>query len=145
MFVDVLMAGTPIRLLHFIHTVLLGSVYSLFNAIYFLNDGTITEGRYYAYNLLDWSKPTKAIVTCALCVVLCVFAQVLLYGVYRIRMCIYTKVYFGSDIAKSDSEMQRIMGESVAPMYQTVPEKDESNLENVFNQVESDLSHSDPH
>lgn len=60
-------------------------------------------------------------------------------------MCIYTKVYFGSDIAKSDSEMQRIMGESVAPMYQTVPEKDKSNLENVFNQVESDLSHSDPH
>ena len=119
---DVLISGGPIRIVHFVYTVLLGSVYAVFNAIYFLNDGTILEGRHYAYNVLDWGEPTKAIMTCALCVILCIFAEVLLYTFYRIREWIYTKLYFGSDGCKSDAEMQKIMQEPEGPAYQTISE-----------------------
>lgn len=118
---DIFMSGAPIRILHFLYTVILGSVYSVFNAIYFLNDGTIKEGRHYAYNLLDWGKPSAAVITCALCVVLCVFSQIILYELYRIRLCIFTKVYFGSDTTdNSDAEMQRMIGETDSPAYQTL-------------------------
>ncbi|KAL4226646.1 hypothetical protein ACF0H5_014627 [Mactra antiquata] len=117
---DVLISGTPFRVLHLLFTVGLGSIYSLFNAIYFLNDGTIMEGRHYAYNLLDWSKPEEAVVTCVLCVVMCIFAQVVLYGLYRIRFCIFTKIYFGSECEKPGSEMQRIIDEANGPAYQTI-------------------------
>ncbi|XP_060596072.1 protein rolling stone-like isoform X3 [Ruditapes philippinarum] len=123
--VDVLITATPFRILHLLYTVVLGSVYSLFNAIYFLNDGTIMEGRHYAYNLLDWSKPSESIVTCVLCVVMCIFAQIVLYEIYKIRFSIFTRIYFGPD-GKPDSEMQRIMGEMEAPAYQTIDDRGES-------------------
>ena len=122
--VDVLVSGTPFRILHLLYAVGLGSVYALFNAVYFLNDGTIMEGRHYAYNLLDWGRPSEAVVTCTLCVVLCVFAQIILYEVYKIRAFVFTRVYFGSDgVTKSDSEMQRIMAEMDAPAYQTIDDR----------------------
>lgn len=111
----------PIRVLHFIYTAILGGIYSLFNAIYFLNDGTILEGRHYAYNVLDWGKPSRAAITCILCVVLCIFSQVILYELYCIRHFIYTKLYFGSDnSSKPDAELERIIGETETPAYQTI-------------------------
>ncbi|XP_052283793.1 protein rolling stone-like isoform X1 [Dreissena polymorpha] len=130
---DVLISGSPFRILHLLYTVGLGSVYSLFNAVYFLNDGTILEGRHYAYNLLDWGKPSEAIVTCVLCVVLCVFAQIVLYELYRIRFFIYKCIYFGSDsITKSDSEMHRIMAaETDTPAYQTIEERGDRTLSEI--------------
>ncbi|XP_045166545.1 protein rolling stone-like isoform X1 [Mercenaria mercenaria] len=131
--VDVLISATPFRILHLLYTVVLGSVYSLFNAIYFLNDGTIMEGRHYAYNLLDWSKPSESIVTCVLCVVMCIFAQIVLYELYKIRLSIFTRIYFGPD-GKPDSEMQRIMGETDAPAYQTIDDRGE---------IEAGQQHSD--
>ncbi|XP_052781491.1 protein rolling stone-like isoform X3 [Mya arenaria] len=131
--IDVFISGTPFRILHLLYTVCLGSIYSLFNAIYFLNDGTILEGRHYAYNLLDWGKPEEAIVTCVLCVVLCIFAQIVLYELYKVRYFLYTKLYFGSDsITKSDSEMQRIMAELDAPVYQTIDDRGDNILTEVI-------------
>lgn len=124
--VDVLISGTPFRILHLLYTIVLGSVYSLFNAIYFLNDGTILEGRHYAYNVLNWSKPSEAIVTCVLCVLMCVFAQIVLYELYKLRSTVYKRIFFGSDgVEKPDSEMQKIMGDVEAPAYQTMGDREE--------------------
>ena len=121
--VDIFVSGTPFRILHLFYTVGLGSVYSLFNAVYFLNDGTILEGRHYAYNLLNWNKPAEAIVTCILCVVLCVFSQIIIFEVYKLRVCVYTKIFFDSDSEKSDAEMQNIISEQ-QPSYMTIQEQE---------------------
>ena len=122
--VDILFSGTPFRILHLFYTVGLGSVYALFNALYFLNDGTILEGRHYAYNLVDWSKPTEAIVTSFLCVVICLFCQIIIFEVYKIRVCLHAKIYFDSDDDDSpDSEMQSIISEQ-PPAYMAVNDQD---------------------
>ena len=86
------------------------------------------EGRHFAYNLLDWSKPSEAVVTCVLCVVMCIFGQIILYELYKIRVGIYTRLYFGPDGSKPDSEMQRIMGEAEAPAYQTIDDRGENDV-----------------
>ena len=63
----------------------------------------------------------EAIVTCALCVVLCVLAQILLYELYSVRTAIFTRVYFSNEVVKPDSEMQSIMGEP--PGYMTIDDR----------------------
>lgn len=77
------------------------------------------EGRHFAYNLLDWSKPSESIVTCVLCVVMCIFAQIVLYELYKIRFSVYTRIYFGSE-GKPDSEMRSILDSTEGPAYQTI-------------------------
>ena len=121
--VDILFSGTPFRILHLFYTVGLGSTYALFNAIYFLNDGTILEGRHYAYNLVDWSKPAEAIVTSFLCVVICIFCQIIIFEIYRLRLCLYNKIYFNSDEDSPESEMQSIISEQ-PPAYMSVQDQD---------------------
>ena len=113
--IDVIISATPIRTMHMFYTVMLGSLYSLFNAIYFLNDGTIIEGRHYAYNVLNWVNPAEAVITCVLCIVLAVISQTVLYGIYRLRFCIYSKYYFKDPKLEYDefeSEMRGIMSET---------------------------------
>lgn len=119
---DVIISGSPYRILHLLYTVGIGSVYSLFNAIYFLNDGTIFQGRHYAYSILDWGKPPEAIVTCVLCLVLCVFAQIILYELHKIRVLIYTKFFSGQIYSKPDSEMEGIVTDTAVPAYQSIEE-----------------------
>lgn len=135
---DVLISGTPFRVLHLLFTIGLGSVYSLFNAFYFLNDWTIMEGQHFAYTLLDWRKPSESIVTCVLCVFMCIFAQIVLYELYKIRFSIhvYTKLFFGPASGKSDSEMQRIMGKMDAPTYQTIEGRGEGDDQNLHRDEE---------
>ncbi|XP_052679430.1 protein rolling stone-like isoform X2 [Crassostrea angulata] len=112
---DVMISATPFRLLHMFYTVVLGSIYSLFNAIYFLNDGTILEGRHYAYNVLNWVKPTEAIVTCILCIVLAILSQTFLFLLYRLRLLIFSKVYFKepalAPLDDFESEMSSIISD----------------------------------
>ncbi|KAK3102125.1 hypothetical protein FSP39_009019 [Pinctada imbricata] len=109
---EILISATPFRILHLFFTVMLGSIYSLFNAIYFLNDGTILEGRHYAYNVLNWLNPAEAIITCLICIVQAIVSQTLLYYIYRLRIWIYLTKYFKKQMVEYDefeSEMRGIM------------------------------------
>lgn len=115
---DLMISATPIRILHMFITVMLGSIYSLFNALYFLNNGTILQGRHYAYNVLNWDQPQEAIITCILCVVQSMLSQIILYELYKFRSWIYTKVFFGRENDLPCSEMQSIMAET--PKYSTI-------------------------
>ncbi|CAE1286992.1 unnamed protein product [Acanthosepion pharaonis] len=58
---DIFISATPIRIFHMLFPIMLGSIYAIFNATYFLNDGTILDGRHYAYNVLNWNVPAEAI------------------------------------------------------------------------------------
>ncbi|XP_060075002.1 protein rolling stone-like isoform X2 [Ylistrum balloti] len=118
---DLLISASPIRLLHMLFAIMLGSIYSLFNAIYFLNDGTILQGRHYAYNVLNWENPAEAIVTCVLCIVQAILSQFILYEIYKLRSWIFSKTYFDMAASRDGSEMQSIMADS--PKYMTLDEK----------------------
>jgi hypothetical protein len=112
---DMMISATPFRLLHMLYTVVLGSAYALFNAVYFMNDGTILEGRHYAYNVLNWVKPTEAIVTCTLCIVLSILSQTVLFLLYRLRLWIHSKLYFKepavAPLDDFESEMSSIISD----------------------------------
>ncbi|XP_071174422.1 protein rolling stone-like isoform X1 [Mytilus edulis] len=112
---DLMISATPIRILHMFIPVMLGSIYSLFNALYFLNNGTILEGRHYAYNVLNWDHPQEAIITCMLCMIESVLSQIILYELYKFRRWIYSKTFFGRENDLPYSEMQSIMTET--PKY----------------------------
>lgn len=117
--VDLMISATPIRILHMFITVMLGSVYSLFNALYFLNNGTILQGRHYAYNVLNWDHPQEAVVTCILCIIQSIFSQIILYELYKCRSWIHSKSIFQRENDPSNSEMRSILTES-GPKYSTV-------------------------
>lgn len=113
---DILIGATPFRVFHMLFTICLGSIYSLFNAVYFLNDGTILEGRHYAYNVLDWGNPTEAIVTSVLCILQSVLSQIILYELFKIRTWIFYRIYFRVSDKSRDSELQSIMEEPAGYM-----------------------------
>lgn len=85
-------SAVPIRALHFVYPVASGAIYALFSAVYFAVGGVGPHGHPYAYPILDWgARPATAAVTCSVAVAMSVFAQGLLYGLYRIRILIYRK------------------------------------------------------
>ena len=124
--VDVMISGMPIRVLHMFITITLGSVYALFNALYFLNDGTIATGyggkheHHYAYSFMNWRKPIEAVITCVLCVMLSIISQVLLHLLYQLRVWIYSRFYF-NDCDTHESELQNIISASTS--YNTLDDK----------------------
>ncbi|KAJ8301801.1 hypothetical protein KUTeg_020788 [Tegillarca granosa] len=121
---DVMVTAVPFRILHMIMTIMLGSSYSLFNALYFLNNGKILDGRHYAYQVLKWTHPSEAIVTCVLCLFLAILSQLILYGLYKLRHWIFSKIYFQDGNGRSDGEMQSIITDD-APKYMTIDESQE--------------------
>ncbi|GAB1602094.1 protein rolling stone-like [Argonauta hians] len=108
--VDLMLACRPIRIFHMLFPVMLGSIYAIFNATYFLNDGTILDGRHYAYNVLNWNVPAEAIVTCILCIAQSIFSQVVLYHLAAARLWLHSRFYERPEqLPEHDSEMQSII------------------------------------
>lgn len=131
-FAELMFSATPIRVLHMFFSVMMGSIYAMFNAIYFLSDGTILEGRHYAYNVLDWKNPAEAIVTCVLCIIQAAFSQIVIYEWFKLRSWIFGRVYFSPECSEltspqDGSEMQSIMTNS--PKYMTLDNKNLNNIE----------------
>lgn len=107
---DLMIASRPIRIFHMLFPVMLGSIYAIFNATYFLNDGTILDGRHYAYNVLNWNVPAEAIVTCILCIAQTIFSQIVLYHLAAARVWLHSRFYEPLEqLPEHDSEMQSIM------------------------------------
>ena len=88
---DLLISATPIRIFHLIYPMLFGSVYTLFNALYFLNNGVGPDGKPYAYYVMDWRNPIESSVTCSLGFIMTTVVQVFLYGIYRARLSLYAR------------------------------------------------------
>lgn len=90
--VDMFANAIPIRVLHLIYPLSLGIIYAIFNAVYFINDGVGPNGSPYAYYVLDWRNPLGSAITCFLGLILCVIVQILLYGIYRLRLWFHRKL-----------------------------------------------------
>uniref|UniRef100_A0A1B0CZ84 Uncharacterized protein n=1 Tax=Phlebotomus papatasi TaxID=29031 RepID=A0A1B0CZ84_PHLPP len=92
MLIDLAIVGQPIRLSHAYWTTGIGVIYAIFTGIYFLAGGTNRRNSMSIYPLLDWSRPGKAIVISA-CGILFVFiVHLVVFCMYRLRVCLYTKV-----------------------------------------------------
>ena len=61
---DLWLSAMPVRFFHLIYPMLVGAVYTAFNALYFINDGAGPGGKPYAYYVMDWRNPVQSTVTC---------------------------------------------------------------------------------
>jgi len=90
--VDMFANAMPVRLYHMIYPLFAGLVYTIFNVLYFVNDGRGPNGHRYAYDLMDWRNPLGSTITVLLGFVLCVIAQCLLYAFYRARIAAHRRL-----------------------------------------------------
>ncbi|XP_076469061.1 protein rolling stone-like [Babylonia areolata] len=63
---NLLMTSTPTRLLHCLHPVLFGVVYTVFTALYHVAGGTNVQGQRYVYRVTDWDRPARTLLTSSL-------------------------------------------------------------------------------
>ena len=88
---EMTISAIPVRLLHFIYPLLYGVVYVLFSLAYW---GYDKENNVLYPVILDWNHPG---ITCAVVVVLVFVAtplfQLIWYGVYRLRLLVFSRIY----------------------------------------------------
>ena len=90
--VDMFANAVPVRIYHMIYPLVTCLVYTVFNVLYFINDGRGPNGRPYAYDLMDWRYPLGSTFTVLLGFVLAVVVQFLLYGFYRARIAAHRRL-----------------------------------------------------
>lgn len=89
---DVFLNARPVRLLHVLYPFLYGLLYLIFSVIYWSGD---KELNVLYPGVLDWNHPSKTvIVVCCLCFIGLPVLQLLHFGIYRLRLAIFRKVYF---------------------------------------------------
>lgn len=125
-FLDIMVIASPFRIFHMFFAVGLGSCYVVFNALYFLSQGIIitphaTDASHVVYSLLNWHQPVKAIITCTLSIFLALVAQLVLFLVFRLRLCIWQTVCDGDASSRFESELQNIVV-SQSASYNTIEE-----------------------
>ncbi|KAH9508006.1 hypothetical protein Btru_052563 [Bulinus truncatus] len=119
---DILIGATPIRIYHVFFTIFAGSLYVVFNALYFINNGSLilktddsTKGGR-GYYFMNWSQPVEAICTAVLGMILCMVSQLCLHGLFHLRSWLHRKWF--SSLSGPDSELQNIISRS--PSYNTL-------------------------
>ena len=90
-FADSLIVARPFHLLHVIYPIIYGSCYLVFSVIYWNAD---KEKNVLYPGVLDWNYPTKtAIVVVLLCIIVLPLIQLMHFGIYRVRLLIFRKIY----------------------------------------------------
>lgn len=89
-FIDVAIVARPVRLLHFIYPLLYGFCYLIFNVIFWEYD---RKNNVLYPDVLDWNNTGTTMKTVALLACLGIpFLQVFHFGLYRLRLKIYSKM-----------------------------------------------------
>ncbi|KAH8395510.1 hypothetical protein KR215_011471 [Drosophila sulfurigaster] len=89
---DHLLVAHPARLLHFIYPFGLALLYVIFTYVYYVLGGLDRLGRSYIYEMLNHGNPLQTLKTIVMVAVLLVCCSTLQYGVYRLRVCIASKL-----------------------------------------------------
>ncbi|CAL1539029.1 unnamed protein product [Lymnaea stagnalis] len=115
---DIMIGASPIRIYHMFYTVFLGSLYVVFNALYYINNGSLilktgdpSPGNR-GYYFMNWSQPVEAICTTVLGMLLSMLSQLIIHGLYQFRIWLHGRVYPGAP--GGDSELQNIIGPSAS-------------------------------
>ncbi|XP_067683873.1 protein rolling stone-like [Haliotis asinina] len=86
--VDTFISARPVRILHFIYTLIYAVAYIIFSLIYWATDRAIIYK-----NILDWSTPGSTVGILIGISVLVFLLQFIYFGLYQLRLYIYRKVY----------------------------------------------------
>lgn len=88
---DVMISRAPIRIQHAHVPVTFLGIYIFFTLVYWAAGGTNHLGRPHIYNILDYSaRPGTAAMAILLVALIAVpLAQLLFYGIYRLRVCLH--------------------------------------------------------
>ena len=86
--IDTMVSRLPVKLLHVIYPVIFISIYLIFSIIYWACGETDPHGKPYIYTALDYGgHPTRAAITiCLFLFVGNVMSQLLLFGLYKLRI-----------------------------------------------------------
>lgn len=90
--IDIFVTGVPMKILHVVYPIIFGTCYAVFSVIYYHAHGTDGMGHRYVYSALNWCEPLKALGFVLLSVVVEVVLYTGIYGLYRIRLQIISKV-----------------------------------------------------
>lgn len=82
MVLDLWIVAHPIRLVHFYWPLSVGVTYALFNLLYYMLGGTDRLGREYIYAALNWSKPGRALLFSAGCLVFIMLVHTIVWLMY---------------------------------------------------------------
>ena len=89
--IDIAIVARPVRLLHVLYPLLYGVIYVIFSIIYWSKD---KENNVLYPNILDWNKPGTTILFMILLTLLGLpVLQLMLFGLYRLRLYIYKRLY----------------------------------------------------
>jgi hypothetical protein len=87
---EMFIAATPIRLMHFIYPLIYGAAYAIFSLIFWADDNS----RVIYPKVLDWNDPgTTILVVVILALVGLPIFQLFLYGLYRLRVTVFRAIY----------------------------------------------------
>ena len=134
---DVMISAIPIRLQHVIYPLVSGCIYILFSYTYYKMGGTGPGSTPYIYYDVNWKYPFTAGICCIGVLMCVVIAQVVFFGLYRLRMWIYDKVVSKHNVfGASDQEKMGVLRHSPKRdgSYQsTVPSSvDEMDIQEVL-------------
>ncbi|OWF53225.1 protein rolling stone-like [Mizuhopecten yessoensis] len=87
---DVAVSARPVRILHVIYPMIYGVAYAVFNVIYWSEDKVHNV----VYNIMDWNNPGLAVgIVVGLAFVLVPLIQLFHFGLYRLRLHLYDRIY----------------------------------------------------
>ena len=90
---NILITAMPMRLLHYIHYVIYGLLYTLFTFIYHHAGGTNAHHQPYIYDAIDWSRPLFTLRSLVGIVVLSLLSWLALVGLTALRQKVADRLY----------------------------------------------------
>ncbi|XP_034135254.1 protein rolling stone-like [Drosophila guanche] len=89
MILDCFMLAFPTHILHCIYPLAVILTFGFFSLVYHWCNGHDFDGNPFIYPILDWARPGLAIGTLCGCLLLVCCFSVCVFGLYRLRLCIY--------------------------------------------------------
>jgi hypothetical protein len=88
--IDFCIGARPVHILHFIHPTIYGLAYIIFSVIFW----TQNHEKNIIYSVLDWNSPGFAVgLVCVLAFVIIPTMQIVYFGLYHLRLRVFTKIY----------------------------------------------------
>jgi hypothetical protein len=117
--IDLFSNAIPVRVYHLVYPLLVGVVYAIFNAAYFLNDNRGPDGLPFAYAAMDWRHPLGSTITCVLGFILSCIVHLMLFGLYRLRRLAHRRLQVA--VAADVDGYRPMVGHGDATVGRTLP------------------------
>ncbi|XP_018569579.1 protein rolling stone-like isoform X1 [Anoplophora glabripennis] len=92
LFIDLLIIGHPIRILHFVYPLMFGVSYAIFSVAYYYYDIN-RGGSGYVYFILDWNKPLPAFLVVLGVALLIVFLHLFSFIIHTLKLLLHNRLY----------------------------------------------------